>query len=208
MINLVKQKFERLTIIKQRGKDNNNHILWLCLCDCGQKVIVQSSHLITGHTRSCGCLKREGNNIKHKHTINNKPSKIYQIWATLIQRCINPNNPKYPIYGERGITVCKRWKKFPNFLEDMGEAPQRCQIDRINNDGNYCKSNCRWATRKQQARNRRDNRLVTYNGKTQCVTAWSEEVGISKYVIYKRLNRGWSIKKALTKLVNSRKVKK
>ncbi len=200
MINLVKQKFEKLAVVRQNGKDNNNHVLWLCLCDCGQEVVVQSSHLITGHTKSCGCLKREGNNTKHKHTLNNKPSKIYQTWANIIQRCTNPNSKNYHCYGGRGIAVCKRWIKFENFLKDMGEksSPEH-QIDRINNDGNYCKSNCRWATRKQQARNRRDNHLETHNGKTQCLVTWTEEFNIPYHILWKRIHvYKWSMEKALT----------
>lgn len=203
--NLIEQKFGRLIITKQSGKDKNNHILWLCQCDCGKEKIISSTHLITGHTQSCGCLKNEGNNTKHNHAQNGKLSTIYKAWANMIQRCTNPHTKNYHNYGGRGITICKRWMKFENFLTDMGDTSKGYQIDRIDNNGHYHKSNCRWVTPKQNSRNRRNNRSVTHNRKTQCITAWAEEVGISEYVIYRRLNRGWSIKKALTTPVRQRR---
>lgn len=203
------QKFARLVVTKRNGKDKNNHVLWLCLCNCGKEVVVQSSHLITGHTQSCGCLTKEGNNTKHKHTINGKPSKIYQIWANIIQRCNNHKSYNYSNYGGRGITVCKRWMKFPNFLKDMPGRKPGLQIDRIDNNKGYCKSNCRWATRKQQARNRRNNHLATYNGRTQCLITWAEEFSISYHILWKRIYRyKWSVEKALTTPVMKRNKRK
>lgn len=205
-IDLTGQKFKRLVVANKKGKDKNRHILWLCLCDCGQEVIVQSSHLITGHTQSCGCLKEEGNNTKHKHTTDNKPSKIYQIWARIIQRCTNPKATNYHNYGERGITVCKRWRKFENFLEDMGEVPKGQQIDRTDNDGNYCKSNCCWVTAKQNSRNRRDNHLETHNGKTQCLAIWAEEYNMDYQLLWKRICvYRWPMEKALTTPLGKKK---
>jgi len=149
-------------------------------------------------TRSCGCLRDEGNNVSHGHTKNGKWSKAYNSWSGIIQRCTNPNNTEYKNYGNRGIRVCKRWIKFENFLADMGEPlTDKHTIDRIDNNKGYCKSNCRWATRKEQARNKRNNRLITFNKKTQCLSAWAEEVGIAQRLIWKRLSRGWSPKRAL-----------
>ncbi len=116
----------------------------------------------------------------------------------MIKRCTKHKNKDYHNYGGRKITVCNRWKNFLNFLEDMGESPSDCQIDRINNDQGYYPKNCRWATRKQQARNTRKNRLVTYKGVTKCVASWAEEIGIPPHRIYQRLDYGWSIERTLT----------
>lgn len=135
---------------------------------------------------------------KHGHSKKSKTSQTYKSWETMIQRCNNKNNPKYRIYGGRGIIICKKWMQFINFLEDMGESPKGYQIDRIDNDKGYFKGNCRWSTRKQQARNRSTNRLITCYGKTQCLVAWAEETGINRQTISSRIKRGLSIKKSLT----------
>lgn len=194
LINLVGQKFGKLVVIQRMDNDKRGRSRWLCECSCGKEKIVRSDHLRSGGTRSCGCLS-----IKHGLYRNGKTYKPYQIWRHMIGRCINPNYIQYNGYGGRGIAVCKRWRKLENFLEDMGEPPtDKHQIDRINNDGDYCPSNCRWATRKQQMRNRRNNHLETYMGKTQCLAAWAEEFGIPYQVLWQRICMlGWSLKKAL-----------
>lgn len=140
-------------------------------------------------------------NTKHGHSTSIKISQTYKSWDAMRQRCNNKNNPKYNIYGGRGITVCEQWKQFINFLNDMGEAPKGYQIDRINNDKGYYKRNCRWRTPKQQARNRSNNRLITHDGKTQCLSEWAEETGINRETISSRIKRGLSIKESLTTMV-------
>ena len=142
---------------------------------------------------------------RHGHTTRTKVSQTYKSWETMIQRCHNKNNPKYHLYGGRGILVCQQWRQFINFLDDMGEAPRGHQIDRIDNDKGYCKSNCRWRTSKQQGRNRRDNRLITFQGKTQCLSEWADETGINRETISSRIRRGISIEKSLTTAVIKRK---
>ncbi|KKN98994.1 hypothetical protein LCGC14_0142390 [marine sediment metagenome] len=208
LINLVGQKFGKLLVLRHLKKDKYGNHEWLCRCDCGQEKIIRGDYLKSGHTQSCGCLQKKMTSMKntiHGHNKNGQSSKTYMIWAAIIQRCTNPSNGNYLYYGGRGITVCKRWRKFENFLKDMGEAPKGLQIDRINNDKGYCKSNCRWATRKEQARNTRTNHLITCFGKTQCITAWAEEIGIHVNTIYWRLNHGWSIEKALMTPVRKHK---
>lgn len=116
----------------------------------------------------------------------------------MIERCTNPNDQQYERYGGRGIKVCERWRKFENFLADMGEPPPGLQIDRIDNEGDYCSSNCRWATRVQQARNKRNNRVIEYRGRAQPLAAWAEETGLNANTIRHRLNLGWSVERALT----------
>jgi hypothetical protein len=118
------------------------------------------------------------------------------------QRCNNPKNTHYARYGGRGITYDPAWNKFENFLQDMGEKPDhRMELDRINNEDNYCKENCRWATRKEQTRNRggkRATRLYTFNGKTMCIADWAKEIGITPQSLQKRLNKGWPLELALS----------
>jgi len=119
---------------------------------------------------SNGCFR-----ARHGHAA--KPTSIYMIWHEMIERCRNPNNKAYPNYGGRGITVCKRWLKFENFLTDMGEHPVGLSIDRINNNGNYEPSNCRWATRSEQMINSRNAKLVTWNGVTKTIKGWAQYLG-------------------------------
>ena len=198
MDDLVGQKFGRLIVLKKKDKNKSGNYRWLCKCDCGKEKIIRGDNLKSGTTKSCGCLQKE-KRMKHGHHARDKTSKTYHSWQSMIQRCTNPKVHNYHNYGGRGITVCKRWLEFKNFLTDMGESPGKgYQIDRINNNKGYKKSNCRWVTPKEQARNRRNNHLETYNGKTQLLIEWSEETGIPYRTLLSRLNRGWSIEKALT----------
>ena len=125
----------------------------------------------------------------------------YTSWHGMRQRCDNPKNTNYPRYGGRGITYDKNWERFENFILDMGEKPNsNMELDRINNEQNYCKENCRWATRKEQTRNRggkRATRLYTFNGKTMCIADWAREIGITPASLQKRFNKGWPIELAL-----------
>ena len=196
-IDLTGQKFGRLVVIQLADKGGSGKIRYLCLCDCGNRIIVQAGNLKNYHTRSCGCFKTEIL-TKHGHSTRTITSKTYRAWRHIFDRCTNPNDKAYRNYGGRGITVCKRWRKFVNFLEDMGEAPEGYQIDRIDNNGNYCKSNCRWVTPKTNSRNTRINRLITFDGKTQCLAAWAEETDINYNTLHGRFLRGWTIEKTLT----------
>ena len=119
-------------------------------------------------------------------------------WNDMIQRCRNPNSKDYKNYGGRGIKVCERWHEFEGFYEDMGDKPDGMSLDRIDNDGDYRPSNCRWATAKTQCRNRRGNRMLTYDGQTKCASAWAEVVGTTPSALHMRLVRGWSVERALT----------
>jgi len=189
-------KFGKLTAIKENGFDKSpsrKHIRWDCKCDCGNILNVRLNALRTGGVKSCGCLMV--GNIKHgmKHT------KEYETWSRIKARCYNTNNPDYFLYGGRGITVCSQWlESFENFYNDMGERPLNCNsIDRIDNNGNYEPSNCRWSDIKTQARNKRNNRTYELNGLKMCMADWAKHLGISFATLDERLKK-WSLEKSLT----------
>lgn len=139
--------------------------------------------------------------MKHGCASNNRRSPEYMVWGTMIQRCENARNRKYPLYGGRGIRVCDRWRRsFTAFIDDMGKRPSpNHQLDRIDNNGDYCPENCRWATCRQNLQNTRRNRMLTHNGETLILSEWSRRTGLAVDCISWRLRHGWSVAKALTK---------
>ena len=198
------KRFGRLTVTSYAGKKGRLN-RWNTLCDCGGERIVQSGNLVTGNTKSCGCLCREmvsQARRKHGESGNAESGRTpeYTAWAAIRRRCENPNDGSFSRYGGRGISVCDRWRlSFEDFLEDMGRRPSEFHsIDRIDNSGNYEPSNCRWATDKEQSRNRRSNRVLEYNGEKKCLTEWAEEMNVNSKAIEARLKRGWSVGKSLT----------
>lgn len=202
-IDLTGLVFERLTVLEP-CYNKNGRIAWLCSCTCNTKIIIRGNHLTSGSTKSCGCLRKQGNYSRHRHTINKVMSKTYAVWHGMIQRCCDPCASNYKNYGGRNppITVCDRWLSknngFQNFLEDMGERPKGKTLDRIKNDLGYYKENCRWATRKEQSRNTRRNRYFTFNGETLLLIEFSEKYGIKYSTLKSRIRLGWSIEDAIS----------
>lgn len=203
-IELTGQRFGRLVVLRRAGSDRHGSALWLCRCDCGKEVVVRGSDLRSGNTQSCGCLNREcaaercRNRTAHGHARRGERSRAHRCWGGMMKRCNNPHDKAYPRYGGRGIKVCERWWDYEKFWKDMGDPPKGYQIDRIDNDGDYEPGNCRWVTRSENQRNKRNNHLITFRGKTQCLKAWAEEVGIAAGTIQWRAARGWSVERALT----------
>jgi len=144
--------------------------------------------------------------MKHGYArVENRP-KEYNVWRTMRQRCCNPRNRQYPAYGGRGIRVCERWDDFENFYADMGPCPQGLTLERKDNSKGYSPDNCIWASYKEQARNTRRNHLVTMQGRTQCIAAWCEDLGVSTDCFDARRRYGWDIETALTKPVRPRRM--
>lgn len=197
------QRFGRLIALGPISRDRHKHIVWLCQCDCGNKANVALQSLRSGTTRSCGCLYKQ--DIGRRSTTHGmSKTKVYKTWLHIKKRCYNPLAHDYQYYGERGISVCSQWHdSFECFRDYVSELPnfgiKGYSLDRIDNNGNYEPGNIRWATRKQQSRNRRITRMLTHKGKTQSVGAWAEEMGIPLYLIKNRIYKyGWSIERALT----------
>ena len=192
------QKFGRLTVLEDVGRDKREEVLWRCICECGNEIVALGGNLRSGHTQSCGCLNKEVCSEVHTTHGLSKTSE-YHIWVGIIQRTTNPDNHAYKWYGARGIKVCDRWRySFENFLEDMGKKPSdKYTIDRIDNNGDYCPENCKWVTHKEQANNTRRNSMHEFNGVVKNISGWADEYGMNYRTLHSRLKRGWTIEKAL-----------
>lgn len=206
--DLTGKRFGKWTVLREAINHPSNKTFWTCICECGTEKSVLGSKLTNNRSRSCKpCSKRQHG---MRYTME------YGSWKAMKDRCNNPNSVGFQYYGENGIAVCERWKSIENFLADMGPKPSVSHsVDRIEGSKGYscgkCEqclengwpANCRWATAKEQGRNRRTNRLITFNGETLCLTDWSARVRIDIGTLRNRLRKGWSIERALTEPVKN-----
>lgn len=195
-INLIGQKFGRLTVISE-APNIGSCVAWRCLCDCGNQKDIRALSLTKPNgTKSCGCLLSRENRRLRKITHGDKDTRLYRIWSNMKSRCNNKNRDHYADYGGRGIRVCDEWANYVDFKKWAlaNGYKDDLTLDRIDNDQNYSPTNCRWASLTEQNRNKRTNRK--FKGKT--VAEWAKETGVSECLIYARLDMGWDFEKAIS----------
>lgn len=205
-IDLKGQKFHRLTVLERDYSSKCGQPKWLCRCDCGNIVSVFSSNIKRKNTQSCGCLNQEvAKNRLETHGFTG--TRIHNIWMHMNARCNNPKSDAYDNYGGRGIKACDEWVDFTPFRDwalSHGYS-DNLTIDRINNNGNYEPSNCRWSTAEVQSNNRRSNHYIIYNGENKTLMQLSKEFRISYGALKYRIKCGWAIEQALTKPIKKMK---
>lgn len=196
-LDLSEQRFGKL-VAKSRSH-GGGPVRWVCICDCGTTKVVPVKLLKNGGTRSCGCLHRES--LKRRRNYHgHSNTRTYRSWVSMLARCRNPALKTWNNYGARGISVCSRWQgNYLNFLEDMGERPPGTTLERNDVNGGYHKDNCRWATAKEQSRNKRVSHRITIRGQEKTLVEWSEVSGLNTTTILGRLSRGWGEEDAVFK---------
>lgn len=199
--DLTGMKFGRLTVISRAENGKNWKVRWNCHCDCGNDVTVYASHLMNGHTQSCGCYNKDIIRSRNKENRKYKycNTRIYDCWKDMLRRCYNNDDEKYHTYYEKGITVCEEWHDFKIFQEwALNNGYQdNLTIDRIDNNGNYCPENCRWTTLKIQANNTSRNRKIEYQGEIKTLAQWCDQFNLPYKIIENRINRyNWAINEA------------
>lgn len=203
--NLENEKFGRLTVV-ELSKSKNGKAYWLCKCDCGNTRVINGYKLRSGETKSCGCLRKETTSKMRKtHGITKK--SLHNAWINMKTRCNNPKYNEYERYGGRGISYCKEWESFDNFMywaiqngyQELKDKNGRTQLtlDRIDNNGNYCPENCRWVTALEQSRNKSNNKRYEYKGKMYCLSQLAEISFVNVDTLRRRIKNGFSIDKAV-----------
>ena len=199
-MDLVGQKFGRLLVIA-KSEPLHGHVRWLCKCDCGNERIVHGSSLKSGNTTSCGCYKTE--NAKRLYSsVRQNNKRLYAVWNGIKQRCLNKNNRSYSNYGGRGIKIDEEWARnyesFYNWAMRSGYH-DGMEIDRIDNDGDYCEDNCRFVNREVQSNNKRNVKLYEIDGVSKSLAQWCRDYNQEYYLVRQRVYKlGWPIKEALT----------
>lgn len=197
-IDLTGKTFNFLTVIQEAAKSNSGKRRWLCRCVCGTEKIVHGYAITSEETKSCGC-KRNELQIAAQGTHLMSKSNIYSVWVAMKSRCINQNDKNYRWYGGRGISICDRWSEsFSSFIEDMGPRPTGHSIERIDNNGPYEPSNCRWASREEQARNRSNTKFLSIGGEKKPLAELADIHGLTYETVYQRKLRGASDEQALS----------
>lgn len=200
-IDLTGQQFAYLNVIeKTNNRASTGSVMWKCLCKCGKECEIRSTSLRDGTTKSCGChfleVARKKGLAKKTHGMTG--TRAYSIWTNMKNRCFSEKNKKYKDYGGRGITVCNRWKSsFTNFFTDMGPPPEGYSIERIDVNGNYEPSNCKWATMKEQQNNRRNNLILEYQSQKYTLQQLCDLLNKNSDKVSQRLKRGDSLEYAL-----------
>lgn len=193
-----------------KGKQQGYRYYMSCICDCGNKKIIEYTSLVNSHTTSCGCKNKERlRKANYKH--GQSRSYTWVSWSAMIQRCYDQSNTKYQKYGGVGIKVCDRWtdseKGYINFYKDMGERPHKHTIDRKDGSKGYAPDNCRWATYLEQSNNQKSNVKIEWKGKTYNLSQLMRHLGIytKSGIYYTRIARGWSVEDAFTKPIKQKK---
>lgn len=200
LIDLTGQRFGRLVVLKENGRSERGHVLWLCQCDCGNQCTALGYKLRIGEIQSCGCYRREstGNKFRKYQSVNHR---LYRIWKLMHSRCYTKSNPKYKNYGARGIEIAPEWrvdfKAFELWALSHGYRDD-LTIDRIDVNGPYSPDNCRWATNITQCNNKTDNVYLKYNGQEKSIAEWARLIGIKATTLYARIHAGWSVEEALS----------
>lgn len=192
-LDITDQRFGRLVALFREPLPNRNSF-WRCICDCGREKSLRIGDLRRGETKSCGCTQ-------YVKGHGGRRTRLYGIWSKMLWRCSNPNCGTYDRYGGRGITVCDEWKKdfaaFRVWATSHGYA-EHLTIDRIDNDGPYAPGNCRWISQREQCLNKSDSRFLTHEGETLTLSEWATRYGLNHTCISRRIDRGWSVARALT----------
>ncbi len=190
---MIGQVFSRLTVLSRApATAGNRGVRWNCQCECGNTTVSRSDALKNGRTKSCGCHRAElaGKRMVDLHTTHGMCGTLeYKTWTSMMNRCKNENDPNYQNYGGRGISVCVEWESFENFYADMGNKADGMSIERLDVNGNYSKENCVWANVKQQANNKRNNNLITFNEETKTLSQWAEHYSIPVWKLSQRILR-------------------
>jgi hypothetical protein len=201
-IQMKGRTFGHLTVVDVAGIDKWGDRFWLCVCSCGKTSEHKGNKLRRGESKSCGC-KKPGwcaeANTKHGASARGKMTPEYSTWQWVIDRCENPNNPAFHNYGGRGITIAPEWRHdFEAFRAHLGPRPRGGTIERINNSLGYVPGNVRWATRREQNRNKRSNRWVEALGQRRLMADWARDAGISNATLFRRLEKKWPVEIAVT----------
>lgn len=192
-VDLKGSRFGRLKVTARFHPVKKSQTKWLCVCDCGNEIIVFAGNLTRGHTKSCGCLTLE---LRRTHGLTDTGE--YRIYRNMLRRCCSPKDKRYSDYGGRGIGVCESWRdSFEAFYTDMGPRPSsNHSLDRINNDGWYSLENCKWSTGVEQQNNTRRNVIVEHDSRSLTLAQWARELNVNTSTLRKRLSRGWSVAQA------------
>lgn len=191
-------RFGKLVVLGEHSRMNDGAVVWLCVCDCGKEKAIAGASLRAGRTKSCGCASPKfTTETTSSHGMSR--TRTYRIWHGMRQRCSDAAKGKVRRnYFDKGIRVCERWEKFENFFADMGEAPVGASIDRINGNGNYEPSNCRWATPVEQGNNTSANVVIEHLGEKKTISQWARDLGLKVNTLVYRLRRKMPVNQALT----------